>query len=81
MSDAIRQAAVTTDFPEISFYDQDLVNLYQRSWNWICDHWHRGTEANGFAPSYFRYPEADRISQFETCFATFFLVYSNRAFR
>ena len=80
MSDAIRQAAVTTDFPEISFYDQDLVTLYQRSWNWICDHWHRGTEANGFAPNYFRYPEADRISQFETCLATFFLVYSNRVF-
>ena len=32
MSDATRQRAVTTDFPEINFYDQDLVNLYQRSW-------------------------------------------------
>ena len=80
MSDATRQLAVRTDFPEINFYDQDLVNLYQRSWHWISDQWHHGTEANGFAPHYFRYPEADRISQFETCFSTFFLVYSNRAF-
>ena len=31
-------------------------------------------------PHYFRYPEADRINQFETCFSTFFLVYSNRTF-
>ena len=80
MGDAIRQPAVKTDFPEVSFYDQDLVNLYQRSWYWVNQQWHCGTEANGFAPRYFSYPGSDRINQFEACFSTFFLVYSNRTY-
>ena len=80
MGDAIRQPAVKTDFPEINFYDQDLVNLYKRSWHWVSQQWHRGTEANGFAPRFFSYPESDRINQFESCFSTFFLVYSNRTY-
>ena len=80
MGDATRQRAVKSDFPEINFYDQDLVNLYERSWSWISDQWHQGTEDNGFSARYFRYPAADRINQFESCFSTFFLVYSNRTY-
>ena len=80
MGDAIRQRAGKSDFPEINFYDQDLVDLYQRSWSWISDQWHKGTSANGFTARYFRHPAADRINQFEACFSTFFLVYSNRVY-
>jgi neutral trehalase len=80
MADATRQRAVKSDFPEINFYDQDLVNLYERSWSWIGDQWHNGTEDNGFSARYFRHPAADRINQFESCFSTFFLVYSNRTY-
>ena len=80
MGDATRQRAVKSDFPEINFYDQDLVNLYERSWSWISDQWHQGTEDNGFSARYFRHPAADRINQFESCFSTFFLVYSNRTY-
>ena len=80
MGDLVRPRAAKTDFPEINFYDQDLVNLYERSWHWIGEQWHRGTSANGFVPRYFRYPAADRINQFEACFSTFFLVYSNRTY-
>jgi neutral trehalase len=80
MGDATRQRAVKSDFPEINFYDQDLVNLYERSWSWIGDQWHNGTEDNGFSARYFRHPAADRINQFESCFSTFFLVYSNRTY-
>jgi neutral trehalase len=80
MGDATRQRAVKSDFPEVNFYDQDLVNLYERSWSWIRDQWRKGTSANGFAARYFCHPAADRINQFEACFSTFFLVYSNRIF-
>ena len=80
MGDAIRQRAAKSDFPEINFYDQDLVHLYQRSWTWIREQWQRATEANGFTARYFCHPGADRINQFEACFSTFFLVYSNRTF-
>lgn len=80
MGDAIRQRAAKSDFPEINFYDQDLVHLYQQSWAWIREQWHKGTGANGFTARYFNYPAADRINQFEACFSTFFLVYSNRIY-
>ncbi len=78
MSDVLVQPqAVTQDFPRVSFYDVDLVHLYERSWNWIAEQWRSGTDVNGFVPRYFCHPGADRINQFETCFATFFLVYGN----
>ena len=80
MGDAIRQRAVRSDFPEINFYDQDLVNLYERSWSWIREQWRKGTSANGFTARYFCHPAADRVNQFEACFSTFFLVYSNRTY-
>ena len=80
MGDAIRQRAVKSDFPEINFYDQDLVNLYECSWAWIRDQWRKGTDANGFTARYFCHPATDRINQFEACFSTFFLVYSNRTY-
>jgi len=65
-------------FPKVKFYDQDLVDLYDRSWTWIKKYWKSGTEDNGFALKYFNYPENDTINQLESCLSTFFLVYSNR---
>ena len=44
------------------------------------DYWKRGTSRNGLSTKYFSHPESTRINQFEACFATFFLVYSNRIF-
>ena len=73
----VRQHAVNNDFPQVNFYDQDLVHLYERSWHWIGEQWRHGTTENGFAPLYFCHPAADRINQFEACFSTCFLVYSN----
>ena len=44
------------------------------------DYWKKGTQKNGLTSKYFSHPESTRINQFEACFATFFLVYSNRIF-
>lgn len=54
--------------------------MYDRTWQWLKDFWKRGTEENGFQTKYFSYPDSDRINQFESCFAIFSLVYSNRMY-
>ncbi len=69
---------VKKDFPTIHFYDQDFVDLYDRTWAWIQDFWKKGTKRNGLQAKYFNYPESETINQFETILSTFFLVYSNK---
>ena len=27
------------DFPKIHFYDQDFVDIYDKTWNWLSDSW------------------------------------------
>jgi len=66
------------DFPTIHFYDQDFVDIYERTWAWIQDFWVRGTPENKLKSRYFNYPTNNSIKQFEACLSTFFLVYSNR---
>lgn len=67
-------------FPIIHFYDQDFVDLYDKTWAWAHDFFNKGTDDNGFEPRYYNYPENESINQFEACLSTFFLVYSNRQF-
>ncbi|MBI9103536.1 MAG: hypothetical protein JEY99_14045 [Spirochaetales bacterium] len=67
-------------FPVVHFYDQDFVDLYDRTWAWIQDFWKKGTPENGLDTRYFNYPENTTINQFEACLSTFFLVYSNGIF-
>ncbi len=68
------------EFPKVHFYDQDLVDMYDKTWQLIKGFWKKGSSENGFEGKYFSYPKSDRINQFESLFATFFLVYSNRIF-
>ena len=67
-------------FPKVRFYDQYLVDLYDRTWNWIKTFWKSGTKANGFGETYFNYPQNEVINQYESILSSFFLVYSNRIF-
>jgi len=71
---------VKKDFPTVHFYDQDFVDLYDQSWAWAHDFWQKGNQKNGFENRYFNYPENATLNQFESCFASFFLVYSNRIY-
>ena len=71
---------VKKDFPKIHFYDQDLVSLYDETWLLIKDFWKKGTSQNGLHSRYFAHPDSTRINQFDTCFSSFFLVYSNRIY-
>jgi len=68
------------DFPKIHFYDQDFVDIYDKSWTWIQDYWFDPKTKENTTDGLFIYPKDDvyEIDQFESIFSSFFLVYSNR---
>lgn len=70
------------DFPKIHFYDQDFVDIYNKSWNMLSDYWIDPKTDEKSADGYFIYPVNGMfiIDQFESIFSSFFLVYSNRNF-
>lgn len=68
--------AAKKDFPSIHYYDQDFVDIYNRTWAWTPEFYHKGNSANGLS-HYFAHNECKTINMFETCMASFFLVYSN----
>ena len=69
------------DFPKIHFYDQDFVDIYDKTWNWLSSQW-INTKKGEATDGYFIHPDMDNpvIDQFESIFSSFFLVYSNRNF-
>ncbi len=69
------------DFPRIHFYDQDFVDIYDKSWAWIGDFWTAGDQAKGFPKDkFFHYTESKITTQLEQIAGSFFLVYSNRIY-
>lgn len=70
------------DFPQIHFYDQDFVDIYNRTWSWVSSFWLNPSTGEQDNDGLFVYPENQKriISQFETSLSSFFLVYSNRNF-
>ena len=70
------------DFPKIHFYDQDFVDIYNKTWSLLGDFWIEPSTGKQSASGYFLYPADSHfvIDQFESIFSSFFLVYSNRNF-
>jgi len=56
------------------------VDLYDRSWVWIDEHWTQGTEQNGFNGYYISYEGQKTIGQFHSCLCALFLNYSNQVY-
>jgi len=69
------------DFPKIHFYDQDFVDIYDKTWAWIQDCWISGGEKSGIEEKFFSYPESQTVGQADAIFSSFFLVYSNRIYQ
>jgi len=69
------------DFPKIHFYDQNFVDIYDKTWAWIQDCWNNGNEKNGIEGKFFSYPESPVVNQTDAVFSSFFLVYSNRIYQ
>lgn len=70
------------DFPKIHFYDQDFVDIYDKTWNWIADFWVDSKTGEKSIDGYFVNSGSEQLvlDQFESIFSSFFLVYSNRNF-
>ncbi|MDR0403763.1 MAG: hypothetical protein LBH35_09270 [Treponema sp.] len=69
------------DFPKIHFYDQDFVDIYDKTWAWIQDCWNQGDDKGVVEGKFFSDPESPALRQFEATLSSFFLVYSNRIFQ
>jgi neutral trehalase len=68
------------DFPRIHFYDQDFVDIYDKTWAWIQDCWQGEEEKGAIDGKFFSYPGTPVIQQVDAIFSSFFLVYSNRIY-
>ena len=68
------------DFPKIHFYDQDFVDIYDKTWNWLADYWIDPKTGENSPDGYLIHPDHGDfiLDQFEAIFSSFFLVYSNR---
>jgi len=64
--------------PSVHFYDQDFVDMYDRSWVWIDELWAQGAKENGFSGGYLGFPGQKTFNQFYHCLSALFLVYSNQ---
>ena len=54
------------DFPQIHFYDQDFVDIYNKTWSWVSSFWidpATGEQAND---GLFIYPENGKITSLST---------------
>jgi len=68
------------DFPKIHFYDQDFVDIYDKTLNWLSDYWIDPATGETSTEGYMIYPHEGQfiLDQAESIFSSFFLVYSNR---
>jgi len=65
----------------VHFYDQDFVEMYDRTWAWAADCWASGGPKSGLEKAkYFSYPPEPAVDLMEQVFSSFFLVYSNRIY-
>jgi neutral trehalase len=69
------------DFPKIHFYDQDFVDIYDKTWAWIQDYWNAGGDSEAIEGKFFAYPGGKTVNQMDAIFSSFFLVYSNRIYQ
>jgi neutral trehalase len=65
------------DFPRIHFYDQDFVDIYDKSQVWVSDCL---SEAAGSDDKLFVTPGSGMVDQNTAIFSSFFLVYSNKIY-
>ena len=40
------------EFPQIHYYDQDFVDIYDRTWAWVSECWHKPEPSIGIKNPY-----------------------------
>lgn len=68
------------EFPQVHYYDQDFVDIYDRSWAWMIDFWHKADSTIGINNPFYAYHEGNYLSLYESCLSSFFLVYFNKKY-
>ncbi len=68
------------NLPSVHFYDQDFVEVYDRTWVWIQDSWRPGTKGSRFEGNYLTYENQQTFHQYYSIISTIFLVYSNQVY-
>jgi len=68
------------EFPQVFYYDQDFVDVYDRSWAWMNDFWRDAKPSAGINNPFYAYKEERYLSLYESCMASFFLVYFNKKY-
>ncbi len=71
---------VKDNVPSVHFYDQDFVDLYDRSWLWIHDRWETASKESEAPAHFLTYDNQKTYHQYYSCLDSFFLVYSNQTF-
>lgn len=66
--------------PCVLFYDQDFVDMYNRTWVWLEENWHQGEKDGLFPDGFLTYKDSPVVSLFDYSMASLFLVYSNQSF-
>ena len=66
--------------PRVHFYDQDFVDMYDRTWVWLDEIWHQGDKDAAFPEGFFTYGDDGTISLFDASVSSLFLVYSNQTY-
>lgn len=66
--------------PRIHYYDQDFVDVYDKSWIWIKDFWNKWSPDEVYSKPYFLQPDQTVIDQADSVYSSFFLAYSNNLY-
>jgi neutral trehalase len=66
--------------PKICYHNNEYIELYTTTWNYVKESWKNGTTANKLQSKYFNYSHNTTINQFEACLSTFFLAYCNKIY-
>jgi neutral trehalase len=69
------------DFPKIHFYDQDFVDIYDKTWAWIQDCWDRDYGDSAIKGKFFTCGDSLQVTQTDAVYSSFFLAYSNRNYQ
>ena len=63
--------------PRLVYYDQDFVDVYEKSWIWLREHYNKITDDAIFNRPLLVHPSRKFITLEEALFSSFFLAYSN----
>ena len=66
--------------PRIHFYDQDFVDMYDRTWVWLDEHWKTAEQNANFEEGYFTHCDDPILNQFDAMLSSMWLCYSNQTY-